>query len=120
MNGFLVPILSMRIPIRGLKRATKSEWVVMMSPAEAGPTPRPSLTRFTIGDSVEPAMTVRVAEARIIDKVGLLGTLIIVDGFTWVGTSYRLYYTTYTRFNALESSHLEDRKVPLWYIKVTH
>jgi hypothetical protein len=51
--------------MRGLNRAMKSPWVVMIIPTEEGAAPSPSLIVFNTGARTLPAMIVSVAEARI-------------------------------------------------------
>jgi len=55
----------MRLPMRGLKSAMKSPWVVIMMPTEEGAAPRPSLIGFKTGAMTLPAMIVSVAETRM-------------------------------------------------------
>jgi hypothetical protein len=51
--------------MRGLKRAMKRPWVVMMMPTEEGAAPSPSLMGLRTGAMTLPAMMVSVAEARM-------------------------------------------------------
>ncbi len=64
--------------MRGLKMAIKRPWVVMIRPTELGSIPSPCLIKFRTGAIIEPAMIVKVAEARITHRLNLLMISMIV------------------------------------------